>query len=232
MRILLVSSSTENIAPTLEYLEKNWERDSFSEYSKGKTTVFPLVVGYASMFMPYALAKFSDIESIDYVIYAGLAAGTTRIVEIGQTVNVGRDILGDVGLEESEGTFKDIFDLKLHDRTRFPFFKGEIFNEDIINPLKQRVVKNISVNTIPGTFESIEALNKKYHAEIVTTNGAAFSYACKMLDVEYLQLRTVYRYLEPTTIRNREKEFALRNLNVAVMELIEELTYMKSKFSV
>lgn len=232
MRILLVSSSTENITPTLEHLEKNWERISFSEYSNGKAHVFPLVVGYASVFMPYALAKFSNIGNIDYVVYAGLAAGTTRIVEIGQTVNVGRDILGDVGIEESDASFKDLFDLNIHDRTRFPFFKGEIFNEDIINPLKHRVVKNISVNCIPGTFESIEALNKKYHAEIVTTNGAAFAYTCKMLDVDYLQLRTIYRYLEPSTIRNREKEFAIRNLNISIMELIEELTYMKSKFTI
>lgn len=230
MRILLVASSTENIAPTLDHLEKSWERLSFSEYKKGSITIFPLVVGYAAIFMPYALAKFSDIETIDYVVYAGLAAGTTRIVEIGQTVNVGRDILGDVGIEESDKVFKDIFDLKIHDRTRFPFFKGEIFNEDIINPLKQRVVKNISVNTIPGTFESIEALNKKYHAEIVTTNGAAFAYSCKMLDVKYLQIRTIYRYLEPTTIRNREREFAVRNLNLETLSLIEELSYLKSSF--
>jgi hypothetical protein len=230
MRILLVASSTENIAPTLDHLEKTWERVSFSEYENGKMTIFPLVTGYASIFMPYALAKFSEIETIDYVVYAGLAAGTTRIVEIGQTVNVGRDILGDVGIEESDKEFKDMFDLKIHDRTRFPFFKGEIFNEDIINPLKQRVVKNISVNTIPGTFETIEALNKKYHAEIVTTNGAAFAYSCKMLDVKYLQLRTIYRYLEPTTIRNREREFAVRNLNIELLTLIEELSYLKSEF--
>jgi hypothetical protein len=230
MRILLVASSTENIAPTLDHLEKTWERVTFSEYRKGNMTVYPLVVGYASIFMPYALAKFSEIETIDYVVYAGLAAGTTRIVEIGQTVNVGRDIMGDVGIEESDKEFKDIFDLKIHDRTRFPFFKGEIFNEDIINPLKQRVVKNISVNTIPGTFESIEALNKKYHAEIVTTNGAAFAYACKMLDVKYLQLRTIYWYLEPSTIRNREREFAIRNLNIEVLNLLQELSYLKSEF--
>lgn len=230
MRILLVASSTENIAPSLDHLEKTWERVNFSEYQSGKTTIFPMVAGYASIFMPYALAKFNEIETIDYVVYAGLAAGTTRIVEIGQTVNVGRDILGDVGIEESDKEFKDLFDLKIHDRTRFPFFKGEIFNEDIINPLKQRVVKNISVNTIPGTFETIEALNKKYHAEIVTTNGAAFAYACKMLDAKYLQIRTIYRYLEPTTIRNREREFAVRNLNIEILSLIEELSYLKSEF--
>ncbi|GLR15402.1 nucleoside phosphorylase-I family protein [Portibacter lacus] len=231
MRILIVSSSGEEINPTLEYMDENWEKISFSEYKKGNLTVFPLVTGYASIFMPYALAKFHGIEDIDYAIFAGLAAGTTRIVEIGQTVNVGRDILGDVGIEESDGTFKDLFKLKFHEPTRFPFFKGEIFNEDIINPLKLRVVKNISVNTIPGTFETIEEINKRYHAEIVTTNGAAFAYSCRMLDVKYLQLRTIYRYLEPTTIINREKEFAIRNLNKELMKLIEELNYLSRGIS-
>ena len=174
MKILLVASSTEEIQATLDFLDQNWEKISFSEYANKETRIFPLVTGYASIFMPYALAKFSDIKNIDFVVLAGLAASTTRIVELGETVNVGRDIFGDIGIEESNGEFEDMFDLKLHDKTRFPFFKGEIFNEEIINPLKQKVVKAISVNRIPGTFEAIEALNKKYHAEIVSTNGSCF----------------------------------------------------------
>ncbi|WP_235298924.1 nucleoside phosphorylase-I family protein [Portibacter marinus] len=226
MKILLVSSSGEEINPALEIMDETWERVSFSEYRNGNLQVFPLVVGYAGIFMPYALAKFNGIENIDYAVFAGLAAGTTRIVEVGQTVNVGRDIMGDVGIEESDRSFNDLFDLNLHERNRYPFFKGEIFNEDIINPLKHRVVKNISVNMIPGTFESIELLNKKYHAEIVTTNGAAFAYTCRMLDVNYLQYRTIYRYLEPTTIRNREKEYAIKNLNKEIIDLLAELDYL------
>lgn len=229
MKILLVASSIEDIQPTLDYIDKNWEKVSFSEYAKKDTRIFPMITGYASIFMPYALSKFSKIEEIDYVILAGLAASTTRIVEIGQTVNVGRDIFGDVGIEEADGKFSDMFDLKLHDRTRFPFFKGEIFNEEIINPLKHHVVKSISVNRIPGSFAQIEELNKKYHAEIVTTNGAAFAYTCRMLDVDYLQMRTIFRYLEPSTIRDREKDFAVEKLNIELLKLIDHLSFTTKK---
>lgn len=227
MKILLVASSTKVLQPTLDHLDKEWEKISFSEYSKGEFTIFPLVTGFAPIFMPYALAKFSKMGEIDKVIYIGLAAATTRILEIGQTVNVGRDIIGDVGIEESDGKFQDMFNLKEHDPTKFPFFRGEIFNEDIINPLKLRVVKAISVNKIPGTFERIEELEKKYHAEIVTHNGAAFAYSCKMLDVEYLQLRTIYQYLEPTTIGNRDKEEAILKLNIEVLNLLKHLPLQK-----
>lgn len=188
-----------------------------------------MITGYAPTFVPYAISKFNGIKEIDYVIQAGLCAGTTRIVEIGQTVNVGRDIFGDIGIDGSDGKFQDMFDLNLHDKNRFPFFKGEIFNEEIINPLKQRVVKAISVNKIPGTFEGIEEINKKYHAEILVTDGAAMAYSCKMLDVDYLQIRTVYRYLEPTTIIDREKEFAIEELNKEVLKLLDHLSFTKKE---
>jgi hypothetical protein len=230
MKILLVSSTTETIQETLDKLDKSWEKISFSEYGKENARVFPLVSGYGPTFLTYALSRFKGIENIDYVIYAGIAAATTRILELGQTVNVGRDIFADMGIEESDGTFNDMFDLKFHPLIKYPFFKGEIFNEDIINPTKLRVVKSISVNKIPGTYEGIEELEKKYHADIISTNGAAFAYACRMLDVKYFQIRSVYRYLEPTTIRDREKEYALKNLNSQIWKLIDHLSYEKKEF--
>ncbi len=227
MKILLVASVIETVQSTLNYLEKNWEKKGFAEYQKGEATIFILITGYAPVFMPYALLQFHEIKNIDTAIYGGLAAAETRVLDVGQTVNVGRDIFGDIGIQESDGKLYDMFDLKYHEKNKFPFFKGELFNEDIINPLKHQVVKGISLNTIPGTYESIEALNQKYHAEIITTNGAAFAYTCKMLDIKYYQMRTIYRHLELTTIRNREKDFAIENLNIELLKLIDHLSYQK-----
>lgn len=229
MKILLVASSSLEIQPFLDHLEKEWERVSFSEYKRGEVHIYPLVAGHMPVFMTYAICKFANIKDIDRVILAGLGVATTRIFEIGQTVNVGRDIFGDVGIEESDGSFKDVFDIKMQDPNMYPFFKGQIFNEDIVNPLKYHVAKSITVNKFPGTFENIEAINKKYHAELITSNGGAFSYTCKMLDVKYLQIRTVYRYLEPSTIPNRDMDLAVNNLNAELIKLIDVLPHMKKK---
>lgn len=225
MKVLLVASTTAEIKPFLDHMDKTWEKVSFTEYKKNNMTVFPLVTGNTQFFMTYAMCKFPGIEHIDKAINVGLAVSTTRILDIGETVNVGRDIFGDIGMEESDGNFLDMFDLKYLDSNRYPFFKAELFNEDITNPLKHRVVKSLSVNTFPGTFESIEKLNKKYHAEIVSTNGAAFAYTCRMLDVKYLQYRTIQRYLEPNTHPERDQDLAILELNKEIIKILEEIRF-------
>lgn len=227
MKILLVADSQEELRPIIAKMDQSWEKVNPNEYKSEDLSVQFLIGGHTQFQMIFNLCNFKEIATFDRVINIGLAAGNTRILDIGQTVNIGRDIFGDIGLEESDGNFKDLFDLKLADSAKLPFFRAEIFNEDIINPLKYNVVKSISLNTIPGTFENIERLNKKYHADTISRTGAAFAFSCKMLNIKYLQLRTVYRYLEPSSYPYREKEMAIIKLGEDVFKFLDHISFEK-----
>lgn len=222
MNILVVSATTFEIAPLLQYLDNNAEKLSFFDYKLNGNIIFPLVTGVGALNTSFALARYKDIEKTDVAINVGLAGAYYPSLALGDVVEVIADRYGDLGVEERDGSFTDVYDLGLTNENQFPYESGWIkntkpkFNSDISK------VRGLTVNKVHGTSESIEKIKSKYPADIESMEGAGFLYACRIMDVHAHQFRAISNYVEPRNKDNWKIELAIDNLNAYLIDLLNQ----------
>lgn len=210
MTILLVSATHFEILPTLQWLEH--QKD---------LPVQPLVSGVGMVATTWALTRALERHRPELVINAGIAGAYDRNLMLGAVVNVVSEQFGDLGVEEPDGSFTDIFDLGLMDRAAPPFLNGRMENPEAALSKFLPTVNGLTVNKVHGSTASIDAVQKKYPAvQVESMEGAAVFFACLMAGVPFLEIRAISNYVEP---RNREEwniPLAIGNLNEVVISAI------------
>ena len=225
MQILLVASTSEEIANTIDYLEQNWEKKSFWEFTKGEHSITTLITGIGSIYASFALSRMNNLDRFDYVINPGIAAANSRIIDLNRVYLVTEEAFGDIGLEEADGSFNDQHDLKWIDANKYPFLKNKLKLKKIFNPTYLPTCSSMTVNKIPGTYDNIEHFQKKYHVDMLSLDGAAIMYCCIMLDLELIQFCVATRYVEPWQKETGDVELALNQLNMRAIDIIKDLCH-------
>lgn len=221
MNLILAASFTEEIAETIDYLNKNWEKESFFEYTKGNVKVIPLSMGAGSMNAAFALARQQNIGESNYVINPGVGIAVSRTLDLNRVYLLETDCFGDLGLEEADGSFSDQHDLGWVDPNTFPFLKGILHPKKLVNPTYLPKCSGITVNRVPGTLSNIDNFERKYHYDMMTLDGAGILYACRMLQLESIQYRVTTRFLEPWQKEPGDFEKALQQLNMRTIDILE-----------
>ncbi len=216
-KVYLFAATQFEILPTLQHLEENFSKKSFFEYSKNGLSIFPVVTGIGSMLTALALSRTNKISEADMIVNAGVAGSFNKALNIGTVVEVVEDRFADLGVEEVDGQFTDVFEMDLMNKDQFPFENGILKNEGMTN--HQRV-SGITVNKVHGTQESIAKITKKYSPEIETMEGAAFFYTAKIMDIKALQLRAISNFVEPRNKENWDLEKAIKYLNEALIAIL------------
>ncbi len=220
MRILIVSATTFEIAPLLQYLDKNAEKLSFFEYKLKENNIYPLVTGVGALNTSFGLSRYKDIEKTDVVINVGLAGAYYPSLELGDVVEVIADRFGDLGVEENDGSFTDTFELGLTNENQFAYESGWIKNTKPKFETDIKKVRGLTVNKVNGTAESIQKIKTKYAADVESMEGAGFLYACRIMDVASHQFRAISNYVEPRNRDNWQIEKAIDNLNAHLIRVI------------
>lgn len=220
MNILIVSATTFEIAPLLQYLDNQAEKLSFFEYKLNGNVIYPLVTGVGALNTSFALARYKDIEKTTVAINVGLAGSYYPSLELGEVVEVISDRFGDLGVEESDGSFTDVFDLGLTNENQFPYESGWIKNTKPKFQNNIATVKGLTVNKVHGSSDSIDKVKSKYSADVESMEGAGFFYACRIMDVHMHQFRAVSNYVEPRNKDNWQIEKAIDNLNAYLIQLL------------
>lgn len=216
-KVYLFAATQFEILPTLQHLEETFTKKSFFEYSKNGLSIFPVVTGVGSMLTALAMSRTNKITEADMIINAGVAGSFNSELNIGTVVEVVEDRFADLGVEESDGQFTDVFEMDLMNKDLFPFENGLLKNEGQTN--YQRV-SGITVNKVHGTQVSIDQITKKYSPEIETMEGAAFLYTAKIMDIKALQLRSISNFVEPRNKENWDLEKAIKSLNEALIGIM------------
>ena len=216
-KVYLFAATQFEILPTLQHLEENFKKKSFFEYSIDGLSIFPVVTGIGSMLTALAMSRTNKITEADLIINAGVAGSYNPEISIGSVVEVVEDRFADLGVEEADGSFTDVFEMELMKGDQFPFEKGLLKNEGQTN--YQRV-SGITVNKVNGTQASIDKMIKKYNPEIESMEGAAFLYTAKIMDIKALQLRAISNKVEPRNRDNWELEKAIKSLNEALIGIM------------
>lgn len=222
MKILLCSATSFEISKLLHHLDNNGRKISFFEYELNHHRIFPLVTGVGAMQTAFALSRFSLIKEINFAINAGIAGSYNELYDMGQVVEVFEDRFADLGVEHADGRFEDVYDLQLEKANKFPYSNGWINNvpKHFANDLAK--VRGLTVNKVSGCESSITAIKNKYSADIESMEGAGFLYACKIMDVDCIQIRSISNYVEPRNKDNWKLDLALDNLNDTLINFLED----------
>ena len=178
-----------------------------------------LITGVGGIATAVLLSAHLVDHKYDLIINAGIAGSFKNNYKIGDTVFVSEEIFADLGVEEADGTFLDLFEIGLADRNGRPFNDGKILASGHLNLTHLPRVKAISVNKVHGMEKSITDIVNKYDPDIETMEGAAFLLVCHHHHQASLQLRTISNFVEP---RDREKW----NIPLAIENLARSLDYV------
>lgn len=224
MNILLVSATEKEIAPLIGELEDKWERKAPRVYEQDKLLVQLLISGVGVTATAFAMGYYLGRAQPDLLINAGVAGALDRELELGQVVQVVSERFADLGAEESDGSFLDVFQLGLDEPDRFPFRQGKL-----LVPEAQRFdflppVHGLSVHKVHGQEQSIAQLRRRYpEAQVESMEGAAFFYAALIAELPFLQIRAISNYVEPRDREKWELGKAVSNLNAELIEVFEGL---------
>ena len=216
-KVFLFAATEFEILPSIEHLEKNFQKKSFFEYTQGELSIYPIITGVGSMLTSLAMSRTKNLHEADLIINVGVAGSYNTNLNLGDVVEVVEDRFADLGVEEADGSFTDVFEMDLMNPNQFPFEKGIIKNESQTN--YQRV-SAITVNKVHGTAKSIERIKAKYHPEIESMEGAAFFYTAKIMDIKCLQIRAISNYVEPRNKDNWDLKIAIDSLNAALINIM------------
>ncbi len=221
MKILLISATTVEIAPTIQYLDSQWEKRSFLEYSKNKCHVYPLVSGIGSMMIAFAIARFKQIKEIDFAIHVGLSGSFRDNLNPTELVEVISEQWADLGAEEADGKFLDGFELELMEKDRFPYKEGKLLKTRKTISTGLQKVAGVTVNKTSGNQLNIDQIKKKFNVDVESMEGAGFFYACNVMDLPFISIRAISNSVEPRDKSKWKLNESIDKLNTALIKLLE-----------
>lgn len=223
--VLIVSATRLEILPLLQYFGIGVTADSDVELiSLPNTKASVLITGVGIHRMTFSLTAALHHIKPGLLINAGLAGSfDSESIKTGDLVTVSRDRFGDLGAEDKDGSFLDIYDLGL-DALSNPFMKdGWITPAPVKYFGDHRQVTSITVNKVHGSDESIKKIKAKYNPDTESMEGAAFHFvACKM-NIPSVQIRTISNYVEPRNRNNWKINDAVQILNERLISFVDSL---------
>lgn len=217
MEIMLVAATTPEIAPALEWLQKNEFR------TKSGTAVRVVISGIGSMQTTYRLMDAIQQERPDAMIQAGIAGSFSLTCPPGTLTIVQEESLGDLGVEE-EGNFRDIFDMKLQQTSQFPFTDKALLNPHTSHwaHLGLPFVKAVTINEISTSPQRIKLLQQNYAAIVESMEGAAFHYVALQQKIPFLQLRSVSNMVGERDKKKWLMKGSIDLLNQQLINILQE----------
>jgi futalosine hydrolase len=224
LKILLVAATVFEIAPVLEWLKKNFQEDEAGVFHREALTVFPLVTGIGVTATACHLGKILGTYTPDLAINVGIAGAFDRSFPLGAVVHVVSERFGDLGVEEADGRFTDLFELGFISDNQAPFTDRLLHNPKADQASFLPVVHGLTVQKVHGFQHSIEMMRQKYpEVQIESMEGAAFFYVCLVEGISFLEIRSISNYVEPRNRAAWQIPLAIQNLNNTIETMLNTL---------
>ena len=182
-----------------------------------------IITGVGSVPTTFHLSKLISEDRPELVIQAGVAGSFDAALDLGTVVIVNQDRIADLGVEENN-QWKDLVDLGLAKGNDDPYTNGWLTNEHPqLNKFGLPLVKGVTINEVTTNPVRVKMLKAKYEPSIESMEGAALHFVCLMEGIPFLQLRSVSNYVGERDKSKWEMKLAVKNLNEALANLIQEL---------
>jgi len=180
-----------------------------------------LITGVGTPATVYNLLKKIAYKKYDFILQVGVAGSFKEFFKLGDVVFVKSDCFADLGAIENK-KFHSIFDLNFNGLNEFPFKKGMLENEFIMQ-LSLKEAKGITVNCLTDEMEQIGILQGKYQADVESMEGAALHFVCLQEGIPFLQIRGISNFVGEREKSKWQLEAAIENSNHAALKIIESM---------
>ena len=222
MKLLLVAATEFEVLPLLGYLKKNFKNKDNRRFFSKQIDIHLLITGVGAVATSFALGTVLGQQQFDWALNLGIAGAFNPEFKLGQVFQVVSEQFGDVGVEEADGSFTDVFELELMDWNSPPFINGKLYAPDTNNDFLPKATA-LTVNKVHGSTASIQKIQQKYKVDLESMEGAAFYYACLHHQLPCLEVRAVSNYVEPRNKDNWDIPLAIDQLNAVGIEIVEAL---------
>ncbi len=224
MEVLLVSATPFEVAPVLERLERDFEKGPDGAFTQGNLRVLPLITGVGPITTAWHLGRLFAQYRPNWALHVGVAGAFDHSMALGDVVQIVVDRFADVGVEEADGRFTDVFELGLANADEPPFEGGWLRNVAAAEARFLPAVTGLTVSRVHGYGPSIEAIRQKYpQAQVETMESAAFFYACLRAETPFSAIRALSNYVEPRRRESWELGLAIERLNAVVADMLQTL---------
>jgi futalosine hydrolase len=224
MKVLVVAATPFEILPLEAFLRQHFVAHGPASFQFGPLNVTVLITGVGLTATAFALGQTFAVNRFDLAINAGICGAINPGLAIGDVVQIVRESFGDLGAEQSDGSFTDIFELGLTEKDQTPFQAGALHNEAGSGYEFLPKVTGISVNKVHGCSASIEKLHSYSDADVESMEGAAFFYACLMCQIPFLEIRAISNHVEPRNRDNWNIPLAIDALSRVMIEMMQSLS--------
>ncbi|MEY3052804.1 MAG: hypothetical protein RLY31_2589 [Bacteroidota bacterium] len=223
MRLLLVFATETEAASVLPFLSDRMERvvgRPLLSFRREQVSMEVLVTGVGSPRTAFELGRYLATTPVDLAVNAGIAGSYRRDIAPGQVVHVISERFADLGVEERDGRFVDLFAAGIARADEPPFADGVLHNLDAANYGFLPVAHGLTVNRVHGSAESIASVRQRCPADVESMEGAAFFLSCLLSEVPFLEIRAVSNYVEPRNKTAWDIPGALHALGDVLGELL------------
>jgi futalosine hydrolase len=163
-----------------------------------------------------SLAPYVHTLQPGFVLQMGIAGSFDRSLALGQVVEVISECYADLGAEDRDGRFLDLYTLGLDDPNRFPFTKGKLLNPKPLALEGTIPVSGLTANTASGQAPRIAALVERCPVQVESMEGAAVFDCCLRMGWSFAQVRGLSNYVEPRDRTQWQIALAVSRVNAVV----------------
>lgn len=220
MKILIVAATDLELQPVIKKLvnDLSLSRDQSHWYHCDGLSVMFMESGVGSLMTAVSLLKTNSSFVFDLWIQIGIAGSFTNELSVGQVVEVTNERFGDLGIEQKDGSFVDVFEAGLTRKDLFPFTDGTLINPVSYTSFPK--VGGVTVNRVSGTQETITTSLQKFGADVETMEGGGFFYAALLENIPFCQIRAISNKVEVRDISLWNIPLALENLSQNLVKIL------------
>lgn len=214
MYILLISSTENEISPTLSWL-------SSINGIVNDHEVETLITGVGNTATTYALTRHLLWRTPELVIQAGVGGSFSWEMPPPSVVFINEEVIADLGAIHN-GELSDIFDLGLAAEDELPFTNRMLVNPDTESWTRFGLpfVRGATVNCISSTTQQVQTIKNKYAPVIESMEGAAMHYSCIMEQIPFIQVRAVSNFVGERDKNKWKMMEAIAALNGKLREIL------------
>ncbi|HLT87681.1 MAG TPA: futalosine hydrolase [Sphingobacterium sp.] len=203
MQILVVAATSEEIKPSLPFLE-----EKHIKY---------LITGVGMVATAYALTKYLQQHKVDLLLQVGIGGILDRSARLGEVYRIYTDEIFGLGADDN-GSFISIEELGFGKRIYTEKPPAHIRLPEI------NKAQGITVNNVHGATDKIMQLQQQYQKPLIESmEGASAFFIAGQEGINCLQFRAVSNYIEPRNRDAWEIGLAVKNLNVFLQQFLRFL---------
>lgn len=211
MHILIISATSFEIEPLIQYLE--------NEAVEHEIDI--LITGIGMTATSYSLTRQLKLRPPDLVIQAGVGGSFDKKYPPGKVVAVNSDRIADEGVLAGNRLIT-VNELGLREMDKHPYQKGWLQNphENLLHASSLEAVPGISVNLVSTQKKMIRLFRKKFAPLVESMEGAALHLVCLSENVPFIQLRAISNYVGEGNKKKWKLKKAIRALNRQLIALL------------